>query len=101
MTATNELVALRRRVEELEALVRPLRAAQAAGRSGDDRLLAAVADVVGVDLARIQGDERARNVTAARRVVADILHRESGWTPGRIARAMRKSVPSVRGMLGK
>ena len=99
MTVANELEALRRRVQKLEALVRPILTAQAAGRSSDDRILAALADQVGVDIARLQGDERPRGVTAARRVVARTLHTEAGWTIGRIARVMRKDHRSVREML--
>lgn len=100
MTPTNELQVIRLRLEKLEALVRPLLTAQAAGRSSDDRILAALADQVGVDAARLQGDERTRGVTAARRVVARTLHTEAGWTIGRIARVMRKDHRSTRAMVG-
>lgn len=93
-----ELEALRRRVERLEGIVRPLLAAATAVRSSDDRTLAALADQVGVDIARLQGDERTRAVTAARRVVARIL-REAGWSIGRTARALRKSHRTVKEML--
>lgn len=94
-----EIELLRRRVEELERLVRPLRSARTAARHGDDAVLAALADQVGVDIARLQGDERTRTVTAARKVVARILNTEAGWTPGRIARAMRKDKRTVGEML--
>lgn len=94
-----EIEALRRRVEVLERIVRPLRSARTAARHGDDAVLAALADQVGVDIARLQGDERTRTVTAARRVVARILHTEADWTPGRIARALRKDCSTVREML--
>ena len=95
-----EIEALRRRVEELERLVRPLRAARTAARHGDDAVLAGLADTVGVDIARLQGDERTREVTAARRVVARIL-REAGWSIGRTARALRKDRKTVSEMRGK
>ena len=94
-----EIEALRLRVEVLERIVRPLCSARTAARHGDDAVLAALADQVGVDIARLQGDERARAVTAARRVVARILHTEADWTPGRIARALRKTTQAVQGML--
>ncbi|HLP07931.1 MAG TPA: hypothetical protein VK178_07180 [Opitutaceae bacterium] len=94
----NELEILRRRVEKLESLVRPLMAAQEAGRSSDDKTVAAIADQVGVDIARLQGDERTRAVTAARRVVAKILRTEAGWSIGRVARALRKDHRTVREM---
>ena len=94
-----EIELLRRRVEELERIVRPLRSARTAARHGDDAVLAALADQVGVDIARLQGDERTRTVTTARKVVARILNTEAGWTPGRIARAMRKDKRTVGEML--
>ena len=94
-----EIEALRRRVEVLERIVRPLCSARTAARHGDDAVLAGLADTVGVDIARLQGDERTRAVTAARRVVARILHTEAGWTRGRIARALRKTTQAVQGML--
>ncbi len=95
-----ELEILRRRIEKLEALVRPLDAARTAVRSSDDRVLAALADQVGVDIARLQGDERTRAVTGARRVVARAL-REAGWSIGRTARALRKDHRTVREMTTK
>lgn len=95
------IAALERRLEELEALVRPLRAARTAVRSSDDEVGRGLASIVGVDWQRLQGAERTRNVTAARKVVAQILNTEYGWTPGRIARALRKSTPAARTMLGK
>lgn len=60
-----------------------------------------MADQIGVDIARLQGDERTRGVTAARKVAARILSEEVGWTAGRIARALRKTKQSVSGMLRK
>ena len=93
-----EIELLRRRVEELERLVRPLRSARTAARHGDDAVLAALADQVGVDIARLQGDERTRTVTAARRVVARILRAEAGWSIGRVARVLRKDHRTVREM---
>lgn len=97
----SRIAELERRIAELEGLTRPLRAARTALRSSDERILADLAEVVGVAGARLQGDERGRNVTAARRVVAEILNTECGWTPGRIARAMRKSLSTVQRMVGK
>lgn len=99
MTATNEIEALRRRVEQLERIVRPLLAARSAARHGDDAVLGALADQLGVDVARLQGDERTRTVTAARRVAARILNTEAGWTAGRIARVMRKDRTTIKDML--
>lgn len=95
------LAALERRLDALEAITRPLRAARTAVRSSDDEVARVLASIVGVDWQRLQGDERGRNVTAARRVVAEILRSEYGWTPGRIARAMRKHLRTVQAMLGK
>ena len=95
-----EIEALRRRVDELERLVRPLRPTRTMDRHGDDAVLAALADQVGVDLARLQGGERTRAVTAARRVTARILTREAGWSIGRTARALRKDHRTVREMVG-
>lgn len=94
-----EIEALRRRVEELERLVRPLRPTRTMARHGDDAVLAALADQVGVDIARLQGGERTRAVTAARRVAARILTREVGWSIGRTARSLRKDRSSVLDML--
>lgn len=101
MTATNEIEALRRRVEDLEKITRPLLAADMAARSGDDAFLAALAGQVGVTVARLQGSERTRSVTAARRVIAQILATEAGWGIGRIARALRKDKATVSEMLRK
>lgn len=95
-----EIEALRRRVEELERLVRPLRPTRTMARHGDDAVLAALADQVGVDIARLQGGERTRAVTAARRVAARILTREVGWSIGRTARSLRKDHRTVREMVG-
>lgn len=99
MDRETELEILRRRIAQLEALVRPLLAAREAGRSGDDKFVAALADEVGVDIARLQGAERPRNVTSARRVVAGILHTQAQWSVGRIARALRKDRQTVAAML--
>lgn len=101
MTAENEIEALRRRVLELERIVRPLQAARTPARTSDDEVIGALADQIGVDIARMQGDERTRGVTAARKVAAQILAAEAGWSAGRIARALRKTKQSVSGMLGK
>jgi hypothetical protein len=49
----------------------------------------------------LQGDERTRGVTAARKVAARILSAEVVWSTGRIARALRKDHRTVREMLGK
>lgn len=101
MTTPNDIDTLRRRVETLERIVRPLAAARTAARTSDDAVVGALADQIGVDIARLQGDERTRGVTAARKVAARILAEEVGWTAGRIARALRKDKSSVSGMLGK
>jgi chromosomal replication initiation ATPase DnaA len=96
-----EIETLRRRIEALEQLVRPLKAAGDAMRSSDDRVLAAIAEQLGVATERIQGDERARAVTGARRVAARILRMEARWSIGRIARVLRKDKATVLGMLQK
>lgn len=85
---------LEREVAHLKRWLVPLPGATAAPGLDDDATLRALCSYMGADHAVIVGQGRPPHVTNLRRLLAQQLQ-ANGWTPARIARAMRKDRKAV------